>query len=518
MTHRRTLRGAPPGPGGYRRLGDGRGESHLDRTDLAPAPARRGEPLLTIVHLSDLHICDAQSPARAEFLDRWADPDSPILDGIDEVGTYRAQELLSAQVVDAMTQAVNSLAGGPIGGAPVDVAVVTGDNTDNAQANELGWYVTLLEGGRICPDSGDPSRYEGIADDVLPDERFWHPHAGHPDLPRLRFGFPAVPGLLDAARAPFESAGLDAPWLAVHGNHDRLLQGTVPGAGALGAAAVGDRKAIALPAHWSADAIIELLTGLAACDAAALEVFGAAEFRTVTADPARRITTRAEFVAAHFGPAARPGGHGFVADGRPYYRYDHGRITMLVLDTVDEHGGWQGSLDRDQFDWLESELSSADADRRYLILASHHPLAALVNDRRPAGAPRRVLSAELAATLAVHPCLVLWLNGHTHRTTVTAHGAWWEVTAPSLIDWPQQGRIVEVLRSPGTLTVAATMLDHAGGAPWDGSIDTPRALAGLSRELAANDWQWRDAGLDRHPRAGRAADRNVLLHLTDPWA
>jgi metallophosphoesterase (TIGR03767 family) len=323
--------------------------------------------------------------------------------------------------------------------------------------------------------------------------------------------------LLDAIRAPFRAAGLHAPWLAVHGNHDRLLQGTVPGTGALAAAAVGANKAINLPAHWPTDAIAELLNGLASCDPVAIEALGAAGFRTVTADAARRITTRAEFVAAHFGPAARPPGHGFGPDGRPYYRHDRGRITLLVLDTVDEHGGWQGSLDRDQFDWLESELSSADAERRYVILASHHPLATLVNDIRPVGAPGRVLSTELAANLATHPSVVLWLNGHTHRTTVTSHGAWWEVTAPSLIDWPQQGRIVEVLRSPGTLTIAATMLDHVGTAPWNGSIDTTSALAGLARELAANDWQGRDCALDRHPRSGRPTDRNVLLHLADPW-
>ena len=62
------------------------------------------------------------------------------------------------------------------------------------------------------------------------------------------------------------------------------------------------------------------------------------------------------------------------------------------------------------------------------------------------------------------------------------------------------------------------MLDHAGAAPWDGSIDGPVALAGLSRELAANDWQWAKFALAEHPRAGRAEDRNALLRLRDPWA
>lgn len=111
----------------------------------------------------------------------------------------------------------------------------------------------------------------------------------------------------------------------------------------------------------------------------------------------------------------------------------------------------------------------------------------------------------------------MWLNGHTHHTGIVAHGSWWEITTPSLIDWPQQSRIVEVLRSDGTLTIATTMVDHCGSPSWDSSIDAPLALASLSRELAANDWQSRSYALEQSPRAGTAADRNVLLHLRDPW-
>jgi metallophosphoesterase (TIGR03767 family) len=489
---------------------------------LAAALPGPGEPLLSVAHLSDLHVCDAQSPARAEFLDRWADPDSPVLDRIDEIGTYRAQEMLTAHVAEAMVRAVNALDVGPVGGRPLDLAIATGDNTDNAQANELSWYLSLLEGGTVRPDSGDPTRYEGVADGIVDDPRFWHPDSRHADLPRSRHGFPTVPGLLDAARTPFVATGLRLPWLAVHGNHDRMLQGTVPAAGFLAAAATGSRKPVGWLTEPENDTIVKLLEGMARCDPAALDALRDTRFRSVAPDPGRRIVSPAEFVAAHFTAGARPPGHGFSSPHRPYYRFDHPApsgavVTLLVLDTVDPHGGWQGSLDLPQFEWLAAELAEADDQQRYVVLASHHPLATLTNDTVADGAPRRVLHEELASLLERHRCVVLWLNGHTHRSAITAHRSWWEVTAPSLIDWPQQARIVEVTRGRGVLTIATTMLDHAGPAAWAPDSADPVNIAGLSRELAANDWQWSHTELEQHPRAGAAHDRNTLLRLPDPW-
>ena len=37
--------------------------------------------------------------------------------------------------------------------------------------------------------------------------------------------------MLAAARRPFQATGLGLPWYAVHGNHDNMLQGTVPATG-----------------------------------------------------------------------------------------------------------------------------------------------------------------------------------------------------------------------------------------------------------------------------------------------
>jgi metallophosphoesterase (TIGR03767 family) len=513
-TSERTLGKSAPDKRGYHRLVQGPGEHHLQRD--APAEAFDGDEVLaTLLHLSDLHVCDAQSPARAELLDRWVDPDSPIADMVGQIGTYRAQELLTAQVVEAMVRALNGVRRGPVAGAPVDAALVTGDNTDNSQANELDWYLTLLDGGDVRPDSGDPGRWEGVAASDDEDDRYWHPERERPDVPRDRYGFPVVPGLLDAARAPFLASGLVHPWLAVHGNHDQLLQGTIPTASWWGQASTGSRHVVELWSDATPEEVLDLVAGLAACQRQALTRLARGRAATRTPDPARRVLSREEFVTAHDRPGARPPRHGFGADGRPYYRHDLGGVRLLVLDSVNHHGGWQGSLDRAQHEWLVGQLDRADADRAYVVLASHHPLHTWVNDN---GDPTRVLAAEMTDVLARHPSVVLWLNGHTHRTEIQAHQGWWEVTCPSLVDWPQQGRVVELLRGNGLLRVACTMVDHDGEAPWSGSIADPIALAGLSRELAVNDWQGGRPERVKHPAAGRHDDRNVVLALRDPWA
>jgi predicted MPP superfamily phosphohydrolase len=93
--------------------------------------------LLNIVHISDTHLCDAQSPARVEYLDRFADPHHPLAALIGSlIGTYRAQEVLTAQVFESMVRAINSIDRTPVTNSEVDLVLITGDLTDNAQIND----------------------------------------------------------------------------------------------------------------------------------------------------------------------------------------------------------------------------------------------------------------------------------------------------------------------------------------------------------------------------------------------
>ncbi len=140
-----------------------------------------------------------------------------------------------------------------------------------------------------------------------------------------------------------------------------------------------------------------------------------------------------------------------------------------------------------------------------------------------------MLADELRAVLLAHPCVVAWLNGHTHVHAVSAitdgSGAgFWQITTASHIDWPQQARIVEFLagRLEPRYRVHSDRLGRAGGLrrrqpirpiwphshassqPTTGRCATssrPRAAPAPARPPTAT-WCWRSTGRVRPSRPG----------------
>lgn len=469
------------GVGGWRPIIEAPGELHTVRTELAKGKdgrADRRRPLLAFAQLSDVHIIDAQSPIRFENADE-----------IISSSAWRPQELMSGHVADAMVREINEIGAGPVTGLPLAFALQTGDNADSTQYNEIRWNIDILDGGTVRVDSGDLTKYEGVMDQDpdFYDPIFWHPD-GTPegkvdDKFRATYGFPTVPGLLDAARQPFDAEGLAMPWYAAMGNHDGLVQGNFPVNAGQNAKATGSVK--------------QTSKGQ----------------RTITPDPDRRLLERSEWVAEHFTTTGLPAGHGFtqenVAKNTAYYTFDQGRIRFVVLETVAENGD-HGEMDAMQLEWLKKVLDKSK--RKLVVLASHHPLASW---KDPA------MAKQIKKMLLGYENVIAWVNGHTHRNQIWAHprkkdgkvvSGFWEINTASHIDWPQQSRLIEIANNnDGTLSIFTTMVDHSGSLEFNGDVTDPGQLAGLSRLLGANDWQERDDARD-----GKVNARNVELLLRTP--
>jgi len=550
--------------GTYRRLKFGAPWQTVVRQELASAQSGREDrrtPLLSIAHLSDVHLADSESPLRLEFLRHKQGFKLPLN---FFQGAWRPHETLVTHVAESMVQKMNRIGRGPFTGRPYDFAISTGDNSDNRHQNELERFVTILDGGPITPSSGNPDLYEGVQDSVNFDSQYWHPEPGAADQYKTVFGFPDYPGLLQAAVAPFLAQGLQTPWYSAYGNHDNLLQGnfrdkaSLDPTGALESIAVGGRKITQLPLTY---ALLELVVAGSGVDlflAEFIDPIGLAgswqnfvsnwnslttPSRSVTPDPKRHIVSRQEFAQAHLNSPAVPGplGHGFTAENVQndtlYYTFEPAPGFLgITLDTVNPGGEADGSLDPRQVAWLEQRLQEVHSryfdltgkevrtgrSDKLVILFSHHHLATLTNVLPDPDRPDdvRILGGVFESLLHRYPNVVLWMNGHSHICRNFHHpdpigrtGGFWEVNTPSHIDFPQQSRIVEMVNNQdGTLSIFATLVDHLAP-PTTGpvSADVLR-LASISRELCANDPQ-----IDRAVQLGTPSDRNVELLIKAPF-
>ena len=430
------------------------GEPLRDRTDLGGA-ARPGRTLATLAVLTDVHVRDEESPARVPFLDRLGGSFS---------STFRPQDALSAQVLDAAVRAIDA--------QRPDAVLVTGDLIDNAQANELKLARTVLDGGVAHPDSGAPG-YDGVQAAANPDPAYYRPDV---DPPRHE-------GLLDAAQRPFRAPGLTAPWYPTPGNHDLLLAGELARTPSTEAVAVGDRRLVkpdpALDVPRTEDALTPQLVdsvlsgGLPGTTA------------RIAPDPGRRELTPSEAVAG----LRRASGHGGTGP-RMDYAFDAApSVRVIVLDTVRRDVGAGGVLTDDQVRWLGGEL--ARAGERRVIVVSHQPLTKVEG------------GAAALASLDRDRHVIAAIAGDSHHNRIrarrTAAGGYWLVQTAALADYPQQARMLRVRETAGGGTVIETwMLDTA-----------PAPLGDTARELAYLDAQ---GGRPQH-EAGTRLDRNVRLFI-----
>ncbi len=516
----------------YRQLEQGPGEPRLLRRELSASDgqpaAHRRRSLLHLAQVSDLQLADVQSPGRFEFFEH--------LRGLPGTGSFvPAQRPQEAMLVHALGSVIDTLGRctSEDTGAPVDLVVATGDNLDNAQWNELRWYLTLMAGGLIDPGAGMP--YGGVQATGWPSDLFWKPDGGS-DRWRVDFGFPTIEGLLERALAGFDAAGLRVPWVSCYGNHDGLAFGESIPTYEYRDMLLGGEKAHFLPHDFDPLRHEEDLFERP-------ELFLKGPAQPVRPDADRRIVGRKEFVEAHMAAPGLPKGHGYswgnVEAGTTYFSYAASPLVkLIVLDTANLDGYHEGSIGAKQLAWLEYELLECHSrclstdgremrpggEDRLVVLASHHGSRKLANLRQSAigsedDHPRHGWDT-LGPMLARFPNIVLWLNGHTHVNQVVLHrnhaGGMAEVTTCSVADWPSQARSVEIVSNgDGSISVLTTMVDHLApvvpdAAPGGGD---PLALASLHRELAANV----PLGGLGSPLEGLPTDRNCDIVMGSPF-
>jgi metallophosphoesterase (TIGR03767 family) len=537
------------------------------RDDFAePRPGRedRRVPLVSFAHGTDYQFPDAQSPARVEFLARYADEPVPSFLS----SAQRPQEALIVQATEALHRQLRTIGVGPVTGRRIDFAIATGDNYDNKQLNELDWFITLMNGGPIANNSGAPDRFEGVQrfEGTEYDDWYYHPDPdlelppGAPERDHFKrnFGFPDYPGLLDAAIEPFTATGLGMPWYQTYGNHDSLVQGNERVNDIYAQLVVGGEKVLHPAAGIPAPG--QFWTALMNEDPSAVALFLSLPRAEVTPDENRRFIFDRDYVRAHLESGGQPGGHGFtewnLEQNYLFYAFDVAEsILGISLDTCAPLTA-VGAIGAAQLAWLEEQLISAHSryfdtdgtevrtgnEDRLVMLFGHHRfdgMEPMQNPRQVGGrddeddAPDTFRGpdgfvyrleqhhggGEILQLLHRFPNVIAYVNGHSHFNRVTPHpdpagmsGGIWEITTSAILDPPQHGRIIEVADNrDGTASIFCTLFDHAGP-PRTEAYDV-EGLAGISRELGFNDYQ-----SNVESSVGAAIDRNVELLIDVPFA
>ena len=215
----------PSSSPGYSAVEAAPGEPETLRDDLGGDPGAltpgRGEVLLRLVHLTDLHVMDAGSPARSDWVEarahdpRWL----PLLH------MARPHDLLAnwgaAAFSCAINEGVDQLGGGS--SAVSNLVAFTGDNIDNAQQNEMEAFIALAEGGSFRMAYEGPQRTAWALDERAsgPAHRmrgglwpYWLPDGGADDRFRSEHGFPLAAGLVEATTGSVTVPGVGLPWPA----------------------------------------------------------------------------------------------------------------------------------------------------------------------------------------------------------------------------------------------------------------------------------------------------------------
>ncbi len=401
-----------------------------------PVDTERFELLTRFVHISDAQIMDEESPGRLTAAATLAEHFSAT--------TWRSYEAYSTQLLDGMVRTVNKL---HVARGRIDFLVHTGDATDNAQLNELEWFITVFDGGNINPRSGPDDRPAGQVPQALLDPH--HPfeaqglyrHGVHGDAATIR-------------------------WYSLLGNHDRFASGVFPiTTNILGQRRsplpLGDRIGLFLPRELNPVGSIGFAPITPARPGPPPELSTPV---FVQANSRRRFITDRVFVDAHLSGISKPAGHGFSASNpeRTWYSVSpRPGVRLIALNSatpLTEEPALaypEGAISLPQLAFLKEQLRTAQRRGEIVIVATHHPSEAL----EPVYGTS-LTAAAMIDLLNDYRCVKFHLAGHLHTNMVIDRGGYREIVTGSVLDAPQQGRVIEIWQAGDDVALRYQMFSH----------------------------------------------------------
>ncbi len=440
---------------------DGEGEEHILREDLGVGKGGGKEKsFFYMAHITDTHITDFQSPNR---MVKYDGPSIP--------SAYRPFEGYAPRFLDSFIRTLNDFHYF----RNLDVVLISGDGVDNSQYNEFKWFIDIFNGKEVNLNSGG---YKTLIDG--PDNEVCD---------------------------PLTPAGAKFPWIYVLGNHDELIVGNFPAVdrslppdeqeneiknGNYYKKAVGDQSEAVIGCRYPIDV-------------------QNARAGKVNANEERRPLTHRQVINMFYTAEGDVIGHGFSQeniekdDGNYVYNPSPEiPLRFIVLDTSSPVGLCDGYITQKLLDeFLKPQLDKALEDKVLVVISSHHPTWALETKSEKSG-------EDLIALINQYPNVLVHLVGHGHEHRVVPHPAgdsngYYEVEAPSTLDFPQQGNIYEFVYSGNdVVTIYKTVFDHNSEI---GSMSyTGRGIAILDIQDGSNP----DNGM------GDKTDRNVILNKKIP--
>lgn len=413
------------------------------RVDLMPAnynsaSVTNAASLLNFFALTDVHIMDKETPAQAIYFGYKGNNPS----------AYSATMLYTTQVLDAAIGTINSLNKNK----QFDFGIALGDNTNSNQYNEMRWFVDVLDGKFINPDSG-------VKDDP-------------------------VPGPNNDYQDEFKAEGLDRsiPWYQVLGNHDHLWLGSYPANNYIKQYYLGENiidmgdifnDPLGIESRGVYGGAIDGRTRYGEIIGAGLVSDFSTPPKVHGADSRRRYISKEEWRSEFLNSYTAPLGHG-IGQQSPIlgcYTFEPKAnlpLKVIVLDDTQREDDFDihehGYVDQERYNWLVSELDKGQSEGKLMIIASHIPLMIIgYNSHSP------IPAASLISKLHTYPNFIMWIAGHVHRNKITPFKSpnssqpelgFWHVETSSLRDFPQQFRTFEIVRnSDNNISIFATNVD-----------------------------------------------------------